>query len=241
MQVNAVLFDLFDTLLRINGGDAFYTPCLEKLYEFFSENGVDVSFKEFKQVYFEVRDELYAESEKTLEEPHFNLRVSKTLQDLNYDFDVTSPIVIKGTNIFADEFMRYVSLDDDALDVLRKLRGKHRLGLISNFAIPECVWKLLSKFNLEKIFDTILISAEVNKRKPSPEIFKKALKALNVDAANAVFVGDTLAFDIKGAKNVGMKAVLIERNPPKEILDIKPDRVIRSLKELLLTLELWTQ
>jgi FMN phosphatase YigB (HAD superfamily) len=43
--------------------------------------------------------------------------------------------------------------------------------------------------------------------------------------------------DVKGAKNVGMKAVLIERRPSEEILNVKPDRIIKSLRELFLVLD----
>ena len=238
MQVDAVLFDLFDTLLLLQGGDAFYEPSLKKLHEFLVENGIDISFENFKRVYFEVRDELYAEVEESLEEPHFNVRVSWTLQRLGYDFDISSPIVAKSTNAFADEFMRYLHLDDDALQVLQKLRGKYKLGLVSNFAIPECAWKLLDKYNLRVFFDAILVSAEVNKRKPSPEIFERALKVLDVIASKAVYVGDMPGSDVRGAKNAGLTAILVDRGRPLEkTVDVEPDNVITSLKELLAILD----
>lgn len=238
MWVEAVLFDLFDTLLLLQGGDAFYEPSLKKLHEFLVENGINVSFGNFKRVYFEVRDELYAEVEQSLEEPHFNVRVSRTLQRLGYDFDVSSLIVTKSTSVFADEFTRYLRLDDDALPVLQKLRGKYKLGLVSNFAIPECAWELLDKYGLRGFFDAILISAEINKRKPSPEIFEKALQILDVSASKAVFVGDVPSSDVKGAKNAGMKAILVDRGRPTEkAIDVKPDEVVSSLKELLITIE----
>ena len=238
MQVDAVLFDLFDTLLLLQGGDAFYEPSLKKLHEFLVENGINIALENFRRVYFEVRDELYAEVEESLEDPHFNVRVSRTLQRLGYDFDVSSPIVAKGTSVFADEFMRYLRLDDDALQVLQKLRGKYKLGLVSNFAIPECAWKLLDKYNLRVFFDAVLVSAEINKRKPSPEIFERALKVLDVNASKAVYVGDMPGSDVRGAKNAGMKAILVDRGRPLErTVDVEPDNVITSLKELLTILE----
>lgn len=237
MRFKAVLFDLFDTLILLEKNEAFYVPSLRKLHEFLVKNRVNVSFQDFKRVYFEVRDELYVETEKSLEEPHFNVRISRTLRELGYDFDVSSPIVIGATEAFSDEFTRYVRLDGNALDVLQKLRGKYKLGLISNFAIPECALKLLDKFGLNKFFNVILVSGAINRRKPSPEIFEKALKALKVDASRAVFVGDMVGLDVKGAKNVGMKAVLIKRRLFGGVLDVKPDKVIKSLRELLLVLE----
>jgi len=237
MQVEAVLFDLFDTLLLLEKDEAYYVPSLRRLHEFLVKNHISISFEDFRRVYFEVRDELYTEAEESLEEPHFNVRVSRVLQQFGYNFDISDPIVVSGTGVFADEFMRYVRLDDNALDVLRKLHGKYKLGLVSNFAIPECVWRLLDKFGLREFFGVVLVSAEINKRKPSPEIFEKALKILGVDASRTVFVGDMLGLDVKGAKSAGIKAVLIERRHIEKIVDVKPDRVIRSLKDLLVVLK----
>ncbi len=233
MQVKAVLFDLFDTLLLLEGGDAFYAPSLKRLHGILTENAINVSFDDFQRVYFEVRDELYARFEKNLEDPHFRVRVSGTLQQLGYDFEESHPIVAGAVKAFADEFKRYITLDSDALDVLQKLRRRFKLGIVSNFAIPECAWQLLDQFGLSEFFEVVLISAEVNIRKPSPKIFDMALRLLGLEASEAVFVGDTPGPDVKGPRNVGMEAVLIERRPMKRILDAEPDKVIRRLRDLL--------
>jgi HAD superfamily hydrolase (TIGR01509 family) len=237
MQVKAVLFDLFNTLVLLESDEVFYTPCLKRLHAFLVRNGINIPFEDFRRVYFEVRDKLYAETEKSLEEPHFNVRVSLVLRRFDYDLDVSSPVVVGATMAFTDEFMRYVHLDVDAVDVLRALHGRYKLGLVSNFAIPECAWRLLDKFGLNEFFDVVLVSGAINKRKPGSEIFERALRALGVNNSDAVFVGDMPGLDVKGAKNVGMKAVLIERRQSEEILNVKPDRIIKSLRELFLMLD----
>lgn len=244
MRVNAVLFDLFDTLLLINGGDAFYEPALRRLHNYLVKSNVSVSFEDFRRKYFEVRDNIYLETAETLEEPHFNIRLSKTLKILGYDFDFSHPVVLGGTKSFAEEFMRFVSLDEDAVEVLQKLHGKYKLGIVSNLSIPECARELLEKFDLKKYFDITVFSGDINKRKPSSEIFIKALTSLGVEASETVFVGDTLSTDIKGAKNVGITTIFIKRQThltdslktltwnPEEV-QIEPDKVVTSLKELL--------
>lgn len=237
MKIEAVLFDLFDTLLLIEDYEIYYPPCLRKLYESLVKHGVNVSFEDFSLVYFEVRDKCYSESRESLEEPHFNVRVSQTLRKLGYNLDVSDPVVMEATTAFAEEFMRFVRLDTEAYDVLQKLHKKYKLGLVSNFAIPECGWKLLDKFCLREFFDAVVISGEVNRRKPSPEIFERALKVLDVEASRAVFVGDTPDLDIIGPQRVGMKTVFIKRRPVEESANVKPDMVIIRLSELLLVLE----
>ena len=52
MHVEAVLFDLFDTLLLLEEDEAFYVPSLRKLHEFLVKNGIGVSFEDFRRVYF---------------------------------------------------------------------------------------------------------------------------------------------------------------------------------------------
>ena len=237
LRFEAVLFDLFNTLVLVEDDQVFYAPSLKSLYNFLVKNSINPPFDDFNRVYFEVRDEFYSESRKTLEEPHFNVRVAQTLGRLGYNLDASDETVNGATSAFADEFMRYVRLDEDAPYVLQKLREKYKLGVVSNFAIPECCWRLLEKFGLKAFLDTVIISGEVNRRKPSPEIFEKALKTLNVTASRAIFIGDTPSLDVEGPKNVGMKTVLIKRKTTKETVNIKPDCTIKNLKELLATLE----
>lgn len=237
MRVDAVLFDLFDTLLLLENQETYYPPSLRKLYEHLLKNDINAPFEDFKRVYFEVRDKFYSESRESLEEPHFNLRVKQTLQRLGYNLSESDPIVVGATQAFGDEFTHYISLDTDAIDVLQRLHGKYKLGLISNFAIPECGWKLLEKFDLKKFFNVVMISGEINKRKPSAEIFERTLDILGVEASKTVFVGDMLDLDVVGPKKVGMKTVLIQRRPTEQITNVKPDRTITRLSELLSVLE----
>jgi len=236
MQVEAVLFDLFDTLLMLESSEAYYKPSLKSLHNFLIKKGVNVLFEDFERVYFEVRDKFYSESRESLEEPHFNVRVAQALRKLGYEYDASDPLIAGATMAFAQEFMRYVSLDAEAPAVLQKLHGKYKLGLISNFAIPECCWKLLDKFDLRRFFDIVIISGEINKRKPSPEIFQKALATLGIEASKAVFVGDMPDLDITGPQSVGMKTILIKRRPVENV-NVKPDKTIMQLSDLLTALK----
>ena len=237
MPIKAVLFDMFDTLMLIEKNHEFYSPSLMRMYRYLNKKGIDVPFDKFNQAYIKARDLLYAKADENFEEPHFNVRVSETLRSLGYNLDVSSSIVVEATGEFCEEFMTYVRIDENAEAMLRSLHGKYKLGIISNFAIPECVLKLLKNHDLDRLFDVIVVSGAVNKRKPSPEIFKSTLKALDVSASETVFVGDTVDADIEGAKAVGMKAIYIERRVQKESEKVCPDQTIKRLSELSSVLE----
>ena len=238
MAIQAVLFDMFDTLMLIVKDHEFYDYSLKKAHNFLVANGVDIEFKAFRDAYLKARDALYVEADARLEEPHFNLRISKALERLGYGFGVNNKTVAGATNAFCEGFMNYVRIDKNAKNALEMLHKRYKLGIVSNFAIPECVDKLLKRHGLDKFFDAVVVSGAVNKRKPSPEIFEKALEKLGVSAENAVFVGDTVDADIEGAKSVGMKAIFIERRPQKEVEGACPDLTIKDLGELLAALEL---
>jgi HAD superfamily hydrolase (TIGR01662 family) len=237
MPTKAVLFDMFDTLMLIEHDHEFYRPSLRKAHEFLVQKGINVSFGVFRNAYTAARDALYAEADARMEEPHFNLRVANALRSLGYDFGVSSETVRGATLAFCKEFMNYVRIDENTKETLENLHGKYKLGIVSNFAIPECVVRLLERHNLDVLFDVVVVSGAVNKRKPSPEIFQKALEKLGVDASEAVFVGDTVDADIQGAKSVGMKTIFLERRSQKEAEHTYPDRTIKNLNELIAAVE----
>jgi putative hydrolase of the HAD superfamily len=128
--------------------------------------------------------------------------------------------------------MTYVRVDDHARMVLHALHGRHKLGIVSNFAIPECVHRLLERHDLTDFFDVVVVSGAVNKRKPSPGIYVRALELMGVKASETVFVGDTVDADVVGPTSVGMKTVFIERRFQKEIEQFSPTEIIKSLDEL---------
>ncbi len=232
MPTKAILFDMFDTLVLIEKNHAFYYASLRRAYNFLVKNGVNVSFRDFKDAYIKSRDALYVEADEKLEEPHFNKRIANALENLGYS-DVKNTVVSGATNKFCEGFMEYVRIDDHTKNALQKLHGEYKLGIVSNFAIPECVDRLLKKHGLDKFFDVVVVSGSVNKRKPSPEIFQKALKNLGVSAEDTVFVGDTVDADVIGAKTAGMKTVFIERRIQKDVEQACPDQTIKSLSKLL--------
>jgi putative hydrolase of the HAD superfamily len=236
MPIKAVLFDMFDTIMMIRKNHDFYSPALMRMYRYLNKKGIDVSFDTFEKAYVKTRDELYAKVDADLGEPHFNVRVSETLKSLEYNYDVSSSLVTETTSEFCEEFMTFVYLDQDAKTVLQALHRKYKIGIVSNFAIPECIDKLLKTHGLDELLSVVVVSAAVNKRKPSQEIFENALKALGVSAAETVFVGDTLDADVEGAKGVGMRAVYIERRI-QDAGRYKPDKTIKRLGELNSVLE----
>jgi putative hydrolase of the HAD superfamily len=238
MPIKAVLFDMFDTLMLIEKDHAFYSPAVKSMHNYIVQNGVQVSFATFRDAYIKARDALYEAADQNMEEPHFNLRVKNALHDLGFKAQAAESSFVQGaTDAFCSEFMNYVRIDENAAETLKQLHKKYQLGIVSNFAIPECVTNILDKHNLTSLFDIIVVSAAVNKRKPHPDIFKIALEKLKLKPSEAVFVGDTVDADVKGGRDAGMKTVYIERRPQVGLEKTPPDQTVRNLSELSVAIE----
>ena len=121
-------------------------------------------------------------------------------------------------------------------DALAGLRARgYRLGVISNWG-----WNLpfrCEQAGIAHYFECIVASARVGCDKPNPCIFRYALRCLNVDAGQAIHVGDVHEADVLGARGVGMHAVLIDRDGSPEHVGQRDVPVIRDLRELLPMLE----
>jgi len=117
-----------------------------------------------------------------------------------------------------------------AREVLSKLSSKFKLGVISNSMslLPK---HFLEANGLDKYFQTVVVSGDIGRRKPHPDIFRVALEKLEVSPGETVHVGNLLEEDAVGAKVAGMYAVLIS---PKGIdaEGVKPDIVVGSISEV---------
>jgi len=95
----------------------------------------------------------------------------------------------------------------DALQTLAALRAAgFRLGLITNGSVRMQSGKLKC-LSLPVLFDTVLISDAEGVHKPDPEIFRRALARLGVEAARACYVGNHPDIDVAGARAAGLKGV----------------------------------
>lgn len=94
-----------------------------------------------------------------------------------------------------------------ALSSLNRLRDFGvKLGVVSNF--DSRLRPLLIDLNIADVFHSVIVSCEVGYEKPSPEIFKAALREMDVQANETVLVGDDPVADKEGARAVGIDAWL---------------------------------
>jgi putative hydrolase of the HAD superfamily len=119
------------------------------------------------------------------------------------------------------------------------LEGLERLGcrlaIVSNAAHAAFLGWALDAGGVRGRFQSVTVSADVGIRKPRPEIFEAALRALGVRAAESVYVGNDYIKDVIGAKLAGMAAVWMPdagAGDPRAYTTVQPDAVIGDLSAL---------
>ena len=107
--------------------------------------------------------------------------------------------------------------------VIEELAPRFRLAVISNF--DGRLRFILQHLGISKFFSQVFISSELGADKPDPEIFRRALNLIDLNANEVLHVGDDPERDWKAAKAAGL-------------LVFQLDRPRNSLRDLLTTLKL---
>jgi putative hydrolase of the HAD superfamily len=146
--------------------------------------------------------------------------VPGTIEEIEYPDLVRRLLRDFGVEIDDEELGRYLEAEHRAWDparilaahthpLLETLRARGlKLGLVSNAFDPG--WLLhrdLEQMGLAERLDFSVFSSEVGMRKPHPAIFERALEALGAEPEQALFVGDRLYEDVRGAAELGMTTV----------------------------------
>ncbi len=138
------------------------------------------------------------------------------------------------TELF-DEFKRADAwrVFEDTVPTLQALRLRGiKLGAISNW--DERLRPLLRAMDLERYFDTILVSVEESCPKPGAAIFKAAAERLGIPPAKIAHIGDSLAEDYEGAVAAGFQAILLNRRGLADPSATEVSRLDDALKLLQL-------
>ncbi|MGF9770591.1 HAD family hydrolase [Bacillus albus] len=219
MGYKAMLFDLDDTLLdRDKAVDKLFLFVLEKCYEDVCDKVKNNMLQKFKE--YDKRE--YGTSDKTI-----------VLESL---FDEFAPKYRLPRNYIQDFWNEYFpkcfSIDQNTVHFLNQIKKHFKVGIITNGSTQRQKAKIFNT-NLNRYFETIIISEEVGFSKPDKRIFELALNKLNLQPENTLFVGDDLEKDIAGPQNVNIKGVWFNPQKIKNTTEIQPYAEINTLDSLL--------
>ena len=252
-MLKAIIFDLDETLLDwkhvTEDWETYERKHLGYVFEYVEQNVYPL--KDLEQFLASARDkflDVWEESRVNHVAPH----LGDVLMDLlvQQGLDRTAVTIEEIITAYRAEPMTGIATFPEVrqeLDTLR--RAGLRFGVATNAIQPMSMRdvELLSLGLMEFFEDGCRLSAaDVGYLKPHPKIFETALTCLNAKPEEAVFVGDSLAADIVGAQQVGMKAILRTRLDGGTLFPqafgtetIIPDGTITSLNEIYPLLDAW--
>jgi putative hydrolase of the HAD superfamily len=226
MAIEAVIFDLYGTLVDIwtdeDDLSVYYTLC--KVLHYY---GVSLGPEEMAARYQE------SAAAHLLDHPgpYGEIDVFLVFEDILVAGLRKSPersLVIWLARLFRALTTRRLGLFPDTLPALQELTANYRLGLVSDaqwvFSEPE-----IRFLGLEKFLETMVLSSRYYVRKPAPQIYSHALRAMQLQPSQALYVGNDPARDLPGPRAIGMPVALIHREGPPPLSKVP---IINNLQEI---------
>lgn len=132
-----------------------------------------------------------------------------TLRDLGLEQNLIGQILDLYGSV--DLSIELYSGADDLLSNLKKMDMK--LALVTN-GMTKTQRHKVQLLGVEKFFDVVLYAREcANSEKPNPEVYRAALKKLDVYPERTLVVGDNPYTDFWGAKKLGMQTLRLLLGP----------------------------
>ncbi len=194
--IAAVIFDLDDTLYdEVEYCKSGFWACAE----FLNETLEDISPEDIFNTFWEQ----FCTGNQTRT---FNGALEKL--DIPYNDELIEELIRTYRN-----HTPQITLPQDSLDVLKSLKKKYKLALLTDGFLPAQQLKVRA-LKIEKFFDSIVYTEELGREfwKPSPAGFEKILHTLKIKAENAVYVADNEKKDFIGPIQLGMMTIHLIRD-----------------------------
>jgi len=193
-MIQGVIFDLFNTLVYETGEKTRFVQFSEQI----GMNWRDYSYAKLFEKHF-----------MTSIHPDFRTPIAGLLSELG--IKASSELIEKLDSILNNFTPDSFRMFDDARSVLAALRGKLKLGMLTN-CTAQVYSAIRKRFKFEDYFEGIVTSFQLGALKPERVAFQAALRSIGLNRDTALFVGDSFKDDVRAAENFGMIAVLVDRN-----------------------------
>ena len=209
MAIRGVLFDWDGTLVR--GEPLGMTVASEVVATYARRNiAPELTGEQFERAFQAVLPDYRPGETET--SPHISRLLGAAFTWLG--LAVSASDVEACSRLFFREATHGISVYDDARALLASLRYRgYRIGVVTNSIFPSSLFEpKVNELGLAGYIDALVASADVGLSKPNPSPYLRALAEMHIEPHEAIFVGDTAATDIVGARAAGLRAVLLERS-----------------------------
>lgn len=242
-DIEAVLFDFLGTLVYFER--LTMEESIASVLESLKADGCELDYDTFHPVYRESTQKHWG-SRRGDEETYNKYWLADALEALGIEADPEGAMITRAVEAYFEPFHEVMKPMPGSLETLEALKDRYHLGLVSNFTYSPTVTRALDELGMSSYFETVVISADLGLRKPSPVIFEKAMTDMGLnEPGKALFVGDDVDADIMGALKSGMVPILISftlkdnyRERLSSALDGLGDGFAKNVEEIRLPLEL---
>lgn len=209
-MVRGVIFDVGGTLVRSHG-DAFEAACARAAADVFLSHGLRADAEGLARGLTELRRRSPKEGPDHRQLHTTAWALEETAR--RYGFPADGHVLDEAEAAFVAPEARGWTPQPGVHDVLGRLNGHVRLGIVSNTRSHLLVERTLAHLGVRALFNPVVTSAGCGWRKPSPRVFRELLEAWSLPAEQLVMVGDSPTKDVAGARALGMRAVWLKGDP----------------------------
>jgi putative hydrolase of the HAD superfamily len=214
--IKAILFDAAGTLF-------FLTKTVGDHYAYVGrEVGLDLDAQELDRAFHTAWQEMPRRS--AIEGPRENDDKGWWRELVGRVFDRVAPSLseIDRDNFFEVAYEHFAEagvweLYPEVPEVLDQLRPRFQLAVISNF--DGRLRFILQHLGISNYFSYIFISSELGADKPDREIFRRALKLIDLNADEVLHIGDDPERDWNAAQEPGLLVFQLDR-PKNSLRDL---------------------
>ncbi|XP_029962256.1 N-acylneuraminate-9-phosphatase [Salarias fasciatus] len=230
--VKAILFDLDNTLIETGrAGEVAIIKTGEFLKTALGieDNAVASICDKFKlKLYQESFDPSAGRSIEDVRVGHWEESIRETLGSCS-----SPSLASQCYRLWKDSRLELLRLSPEVCALLRQLRGRYKLLLLTN-GVAKTQREKVEASACEEFFDAIVVGGEHAEQKPFLSIFTLCFDMLQVEARDCVMVGDSLDTDIQGGFNAGVRATVWINSAGGAAVDgsVKPDYMIPTVLDL---------
>lgn len=174
-----------------------------------------------------------AQELKAEQEGHREPDYRQRLEDVFKELELPDPVGLShGTwDHYLSLWPVHTEFFDGVPEMLENLKGRYKLGIITNYMDGPTCRDVFDKLGYDEIFDSLVVSKELGYVKPAQILFDTALEETNSSPENCVMVGDTYAADVVGGNLAGMKTILVDIYNNQQAHYSEASAVIKNILE----------
>lgn len=220
-MLEAILFDFDGTLVDFVASD------IQSLRWLHAYTGMSVPFEDFLETAVSEIMRFHQLVEENQIDPLLmhEFRLKNTLTQ--YEIPWENSLV----NLYQEQLVKACLPVTGAETLLQTIRPRVKLGLVTNAYDGKEQRARIQNSGLNRYFDLIIVAGEIGVFKPDPAIFSYAVAHIKTNPGRTLFVGDSVRYDVEGAKAAGLMTLLLANGKNKQ--SEKADFIVKNIAALI--------